>query len=225
MKHFPLTVVDDFFKNPDYIREFALKQEYFPSGGGKFPGERTRELRHLDEDLRQKIIQKIFSTFFRSYSSDQCQMDVWMYFQKILPYDPLVRNSILNSGWIHSDHGYDLGGLIYLNPFSYPEAGTSFHRKKKEFDSNPKHRFDWYKTHENEHEYLKHLKNNHDAHDEVVTVGNVYNRLVLYEGQNIPHKENSFWVNDHEPRLTLIFFSENLKFNTSPIYRTREFDL
>ena len=61
MKHFPLTVVDDFFKNPDYIREFALKQEYFPSKGGRFPGERTRELRHIDEDLRQKITQKIFA--------------------------------------------------------------------------------------------------------------------------------------------------------------------
>ena len=225
MKHFPLTVVDDFFKNPDYIREFALKQEYLSSEGGKFPGERTRELRHLDDNLRQRITQKIFATFFRSYSSDQCQMDVWMYFQKILPYDHLVRNSILNSGWIHRDRGYDLGGLIYLNPFSYTEAGTSFHRQNQEYNNSPEHRFNWYKTHENEHEYLRHLKYNHKAHDEVVTVGNVYNRLVMYEGQNIPHKENSFWVNDYEPRLTLIFFVKNLKSNTSPILRTQEFDL
>ena len=224
MKHFPITCTDNFFKYPDDIRKFALKQDFTPSTGGKFPGERTRELRHLDRDLRARIVKKILSTFFRP--EDHYGFHVTLNFQKILPYDFLDKDSALNSGWIHRDTGYDLNGLIYLNPFSHIDAGTSFYRERSEnIINSPEHRFNWYKDHENEHSYLKLLKENNAQYEEVMRVGNVYNRLIMYEGQNVAHKESSFWVNDFEPRLTLIFFIRNMEFDVSPLDRTREFDL
>ncbi len=224
MKYFPITCTDNFFKNPDYIRDFGLKQEFTPSLYGKFPGERTRELRHLDEDLRVRIIKKILSTFFASGQKHGAK--ITLNFQKILPYDFLSRESMLNSGWIHRDHGYDLAGLIYLNPFSYSDSGTTFYKEKVDHvENNPVHRFNWYKTHENESDYLEKLKHNHSQYEEVLNVGNVYNRLIMYEGANVPHKENSFWVNDYEPRLSLVFFIKHMQFNTSPIGRCQEFDL
>ena len=38
---FPITCYDNFYENPDYIREFALSLDYSPESG-TFPGVRSK---------------------------------------------------------------------------------------------------------------------------------------------------------------------------------------
>jgi hypothetical protein len=39
--HFPITIVDDFFKNPKAIKEYGKQFSFEPCVKGTFPGERT----------------------------------------------------------------------------------------------------------------------------------------------------------------------------------------
>ena len=55
-KYFFKIFVDNFFKNPDKIVEFANKLEYSPDKIGKWPGVRSDPLSHIDTDLNSYIV-------------------------------------------------------------------------------------------------------------------------------------------------------------------------
>ena len=56
--------VDNFFHNPDEIREFGLSLNKEPHYKGSWPGERTEELFKIDEDFNSTLILKILSSYF-----------------------------------------------------------------------------------------------------------------------------------------------------------------
>ena len=47
---FPITIVDNFFDDPDAIVEVANNLKYFNPQGGHWPGTRTKNL-HIDAPL------------------------------------------------------------------------------------------------------------------------------------------------------------------------------
>ena len=57
---FPTLCVDDFYKNPEQIRDFALSLEY-SKPEGIYPGERTKYLHEIDKKLFQQFCEKLFS--------------------------------------------------------------------------------------------------------------------------------------------------------------------
>ena len=57
----PITVVDNFFKNPDEIRKVALNLGY--EIRGHHPGFRSDQLQLLNPNLYSLIAKKIFSLF------------------------------------------------------------------------------------------------------------------------------------------------------------------
>ena len=63
MKTFPVTVIDDFFKNPDYIRDLALSVDY-PTQSGRWPGRRSELISSIDPVLFHYIGNKIFSILY-----------------------------------------------------------------------------------------------------------------------------------------------------------------
>ena len=62
---------------------------------------------------------------------------------------------------------------------------------------------------------IQKLKDNNNSFTETLTVGNVFNRLVCYDGSYY-HRANSFLCGD-EPRLTQVFFVRNLTADWFPI--------
>ena len=60
--------VDNFFNNPDLIREFALNQEYFPTDG-RYPGERTSNMWQINKTLSDYLFAKIFSSMPEEFST------------------------------------------------------------------------------------------------------------------------------------------------------------
>ena len=94
--------VDDFFNNPDLIREFALNQEYFPTDG-RYPGERTSNMWQINKTLSDYLFAKIFSVYFpvRGYQIKFEKADIT--FQKIKSFSD-IENSWKNTGWIHTDN-------------------------------------------------------------------------------------------------------------------------
>src|SRR6056300_18837 len=112
MKNFPSLCIDNFYNDPDSIRNFALSQEYQANPEGKWPGKRTIDISLIDSNFAQEFNKKIFSIYFDIFKTT-ISYKISSFFQKIEPYDD-DPNSIKNSGWIHFDDAI-FAGIIYLN--------------------------------------------------------------------------------------------------------------
>ena len=61
---FPLTIVDDFFDDPDAIVELANSCMYFDTDVGNWPGKRTEQLYEIDNRFFNYFGEKIFKLYF-----------------------------------------------------------------------------------------------------------------------------------------------------------------
>jgi len=177
-------VVDNFYQEPDKIREYALNQDFVANikyHKGKrsidpkfrFPGLKER----FEEILNRKIKN------WENYPVNGC-------FQYCVAEDKSVY---------HVDC-QEYAGIIYLTPDAPPECGTCFYRSKK--------------THQmrispNDSDYSTIFeKGFYDStqFDLVDVVGNVYNRLILFDSQTIHAAPTYFGQDLHDARLFQLFF-------------------
>ena len=183
-------VVDDFYENPDYVRDFALNQQMLPHKA-YHKGCRTEDrffAPHMQEIFEGLVGKKINNW----YSSDYCNG----VFQYCVKSDPVVY---------HCD-GQDWAGAIYLTPNAPYNAGTSFFASK---NTGHRHQFE---------EGFRHDKVFVDRGDgsdpfldgtqfeKVDEVGNVYNRLVLWDARLIHGGVGYFGDNAFNSRLFHLFF-------------------
>jgi hypothetical protein len=228
--NFFATCVDNFFDDPNKIRDIALSLDFVEDG--TYPGYRTKELAKIDQNLYHLISKKILSIFY-NIEEDIVDYEIDMSFQKIYPYDDNLIDEI-NSGWYHVDDDSIASGVIYLNPESYPFAGTTIAAPHQHYDDSKcdfqyllKNIFynNLYKDPNFDRNEYRQIKLRHGLNfQKSIEFKNHYNRLVLYDGQYY-HRESSFYANDHEPRLTLVFFISNLKVNNLPVQRKNKIKL
>tara|TARA_E500000318_G_C3561748_1_gene213768 strand:+ start:1108 stop:1809 length:702 start_codon:yes stop_codon:yes gene_type:complete len=229
-RQFPIAVVDNFFDDPYKIRKFALSCEY-TKAPGNYPGERTKMLSEIYPKYFNSFCNRLFSLFYYYEPNPNVVWNVETMFQKIYPLDD-DKLSPLNSGWIHSDDETCMAaGVIYLNPNSNLDAGTSFYKLKDDvFNTlhvNYKLRNDLYANKKVDHDsYKKELDKLEGLYDKTLEVKNVFNRMAFY-GSDIHHKENNFVASDNEPRLTQVFFVHKIQSNLqrSPLPRLQEYGI
>lgn len=233
ISNYDIWYLDDFYDNPDKVRDYALSLNYSRSNSNSYPGVRSG-------------ITKEFYSYFLNLFTDKISInsfDIKTSFHKIsILYENL--NSKLNTGFIHVDL-FDhilkgkktFAGLIYLNKKTCSFSGTSFFKMKctdgnkiKLTDNNNLDSFN--SLHDNglhhdiffqeylnvynpfiKRKYLNYFLNNKEIVDskfeKVIEVENVYNRLVLYDSMYF-HTASHFYVNDFEERLTQPFFIKML---------------
>ena len=128
-------IVDNFFDNPDIIRDYALSLPKGPSPDSKWPGIRTPPLHEIDQQLAQQILLKVFSAYF-----DLGRQNVQWGFSNIYFHEiPAYNNNpddIMNQGWVHQVSYVHFAGLVYLNPNARLDSGTSLFRMKPTDKSN-----------------------------------------------------------------------------------------
>lgn len=222
---FPTTCIDNFYNDPLSVVKLASSLEYFDTHGS-YPGKRTKPLHIVSEEFFNIFTEKLFSVFF-DYESYRVNYRVITCFQKIIPFTNKVDN-ILNSGWIHRDNGIVGAGVIYLNEKPTTKCGTSFYNLN-DGDDVP---VDWslrdnfYLGKNKEVDEYRNKKIEYESlFERTLEVGNVFNRLVLYDS-NIWHKETSFFTDDGYPRITQVFFIVDLKTNQkSPFDKIKSFNL
>lgn len=223
MKKFPITVIDNFYENPDLVRNFALSLPYYMSSDGRWPGARSDRLVDVNVNFYNTFTFKLFSLFF-DLDSTNMEWDVETSFQQVVSFSP-IRTSQLNRGWIHQDDDAVFSGVIYLNPDPKPGWGTSIYKLKpgETDDCQQKTKFLHYGESEDldEEEHEKEMIFNSNKFVESVRVENVYNRLILFEGGEY-HGVPSFYSDDDEPRLTQVFFVKKLITSSRyPIIRSK----
>ena len=174
-------VVDNFYSDPYAVREYALKQEFKPEIE-YFKGSRS-----LDQYFvpgTKEAFERIMSIKIREWESHgMCGR-----FQYCTAQDPLVY---------HND-GQTWAAMIYLNPDAPYCTGTSLYASKNgaRRTSDPQYSDEVYAG---------------GFYDEtkfelVDSIGNVFNRLFIFDAQNIHAASKYFGQTKEDSRLFHIFF-------------------
>ena len=194
----PITVVDDFFKDPDAVRNFALSQDFCRPKLATWPGKRSKMLFDIDTEFYNNFLAKVLNLFFDT-SRDNLRCQFHAFFQSI--------TEKYQEGWNHIDPGSTFTGVIYLTPNAPLEGGTTlsvdttngplYQEMKEKYYSDLEVDLD---------EYYLARETNNNRFTKTIEISNVFNRLVMFPG-NIFHKENKFFGTVIEDsRLTLVFF-------------------
>jgi hypothetical protein len=216
-KLFPVLIVDDFLENPDKIRELALLMEYHPNDGSS-PGKRTKALHQIDKKLHDYFADKFFSVFY-DFETSRVEWSIKIAFQITSPYD-LKKDSPYNKGWIHIDDDAIVAGILYLNPDADIDSGTCIYKiKDKKLEQNllknkQEARFSLYKNNIKSKEYESIIDDFNSNFIETVTVKNIYNRLIAFDGNNW-HSAKNLHSGNH-PRLTVVFFAQSVQSIAEP---------
>jgi hypothetical protein len=210
MLPFPTMCIDNFYLEPDKVREFALAQEFTASPTGQWPGKRTKDIFLLDPEFMSKFCHKIFSYYFDLQYS-KLRWKVTSSFQLIDAYDTDVSSS-KNKGWIHYDDAL-FGGIIYLNKSPNINSGTSLYEiidpSKYDKEHRAKHFFYLNQTYNKNYE--TEMTQQDSNFIETVRFSNRYNRMISFDS-GVPHRADNFSM-DSEPRLTQVFFVEEIESN------------
>jgi len=189
-----LIVIDNFYTDPDKIREYALSLDYKSPENHGAVGYRCESGRKIEEGTKE-LFEKLLHTTIPNgnnhgewnYSTNGC-------FQWCNAKTPIVY---------HCD-SQKYAAIIYLTPDAPPNCGTSFfrHKKYKIRNSEIFSKSDWYQSDLNYKE--PHLdKTQWEAVD---NIGNVYNRLVIFDAQYIHAVTEYFGEDINNSRLFQLFF-------------------
>jgi hypothetical protein len=181
-------IVDDFYSNPEEVRDFALSQEFEVEGN--YPGYRTKSF--LNDSVKNTI-QEILEPYagkITSWGGDYSGS-----FQYTLATD---------RSWIHADSWTDWAAVCYLTPDAPLSSGTGLFKHK---DSGLR---GWnYKEHtKEESEQAPHRIYPHDytKWEMVDRFGNVFNRLILYRADLYHVSLDYFGKTPEDGRLFQVFF-------------------
>ena len=178
-------IVDNFYSNPDAIREFALKQEYHQGGFGKgYIGRRTFQqflFPGLKEEFERIMGRKIIQWEEHGMNGR---------FQYNSEGEPLVY---------HCD-SQQWAGMLYLTPNAPPDTGTSTYALK---GTDIRHN-----SHPDIMRCFRAGSQNLDRtpFEAVDNVGNVYNRLVIFNAGYLHAATGYFGFTPENSRLWQMFF-------------------
>lgn len=194
-----IKVVENFFEDPMGVREFALSQR-FDVEQYNFPGKRTLLLDEINPNLLQLFNQQLSTVLFGEDRTSQ--FTNYAAFQ--------LSSKKYEKGWIHVDYQTDMAGVVYLTPQAPIEMGTSVYAPIMKYEPTEetwKIRNAFYNNQKVDLDEYRRVRDTHNAkYQKTISVGNVFNRLVVYNGYHL-HKEDGFFgENNENSRMTLVFF-------------------
>jgi hypothetical protein len=153
-----LIVIENFYQDPWNIREYALEQTFDVQGN--YPGYRTKCLEEPQFSDMKKRFEKILNIKITCWPTE---------------YNTAFQfTTAKDETWIHHDETV-WAGVLYLTPDPPIESGTSIYRNKntKVFYHDPN----------NEKINYDKIKIVESDWEQVASIGNIFNRLVLYHGK------------------------------------------
>lgn len=182
-----IIVINDFYDNPHSVREYALKQDF--NYNGNYPGVRTQQF--LTDKFKMKFQELVnnygkINDFFMLQNPDICSNGCFQ-----------ITTST-NRSWIHNDKPHNWAGIIYLTPDAPLNSGTTFYNLKKEYLLD---NIDY-----SDNINIKDYGYDITKWDIVDKIGNVFNRLVLFNSKRYHMSSDYFGNNNDNGRLTQVFF-------------------
>lgn len=184
-----LLIIDNFYNNPMETREYILKQDF--KIRGNYPGQRT--VSHATEEIKNMIQRWVLPfgdkiTHFPMEKTDNNYNGAFQY------------STSRDRSWIHTDSWNNWAGVLYLTPNAPITSGTGLYKYKDG-------------TRLDQEQKLKGNETELSQHSQDVTkwelvdqVGNIFNRLVLFNANHFHSSMDYFGTNKHDGRLTQVFF-------------------
>lgn len=198
-------ILDDFYENPMAVREWVLQQE-FPIVGN-YPGKRTQSF--ASEEIRQHL-----QKFVRPLTGD---ITLWSdesnYFNANGCFQYTLETDV---SWMHTDDNVtDWAGVLYLTPDAPLDSGTGLYR----FNDGTRFAVESDETHM---ALIHQNAGNMDAWDIVDQIGNVFNRLILFNAQHWHRSMEYFGDSKDNARLfQLFFFSTERRLTNNILQRSQ----
>ena len=180
-------IVDNFYSNVDEVREFALQQDF--GVRGNYPGQRTTPF------LNESVMNTIESILEPQWGKIIDWGDEYT--------GAFQMTTAVERSWVHSDNvnkNYVIeenrwGGVLYLTPDAPLEAGTSFYRSKLNNS-----------IYNHDNDELNQYSQDMTKWEVAGEVKNIYNRIILFRGDQW-HSSTTYFGQYHETgRLTQVFF-------------------
>lgn len=189
-----LIIIDNFYSNAEDVRDYILTQEF--SVKGNYPGRRTKsfattELKEIIQSYVEPFGGKIIE--FPIPKNDGSDSD------KIYN-GSFQYTTSRDRSWVHIDGYNNWAGVVYLTPDAPLSSGTAFYRfhdgttctkdmnilnSKVETDNFSQDMTKWKKMDE---------------------VGNVFNRLILFNANRFHMSQDYFGDSKENGRLFQVFF-------------------
>ena len=189
-----LIIIDNFYKNAMETRNYVLTQEF--KVRGNYPGQRTRSFanNHL-KDIIQDYITPFGGKITEFPMPDETNKDDNNIYNGAFQYTTSRDRS-----WIHVDGFNNWAGVLYMTPDAPVSAGTGFYKYK---DGT---------TYESDMKILDN-KAEIDAFcqdmtrwEQVDKVGNIFNRLILFNAKRFHMSLDYFGNSKENGRLFQVFF-------------------
>jgi hypothetical protein len=188
-----LIIVDNFYKNPYETRKYILTQEF--SVRGNYPGQRTVSYatQHL-KDIIQGYVMQFGGKITEFPIPDESKSNSTIYngsFQYTTSRD---------RSWVHTDGYNNWGGVLYMTPNAPLSSGTAFYQFNDGAEC------------EKDQDILQNKKET-DKYSQDMTkwklvdqVGNVFNRLILFNSKRFHMSMDYFGDSKENGRLFQVFF-------------------
>lgn len=182
-------VIDDFYSNPEEVREFALTQDFNVTGN--YPGART--VPFLNDDVKEHIGKHIVPLHGEI---EWVMADYTGAFQYTTSRD---------RSWIHADQNNKWAGVLYLTPNAPLTGGTGlFKHKETGLYKIPRNKDG--SVNKELTDYIYKDSQDMTKWEMMDFVGNVYNRLVIYQGDIFHTSLDYFGTDMYNGRLFQTFF-------------------
>ena len=186
-------VVDDFYEDPYAVRDYALQQVYYENQGAV-------GLRTLEQFLFDGVKERFEQIMQRSIP-DHTESGYGWYDKGINGRFQSCKAGVTSV--FHMD-AQSWAGVIYLTPDAPPQSGTSFYRHKvSKIRHNDEINWD---AGEGIRVFNQHTFIDPTPYERVDTVGNVFNRLVIFDGKLLHSGHDYFGWDIASSRLFQIFF-------------------
>jgi len=182
-----LMVIDNFYINAMETRKFVLTQEFKVMGN--YPGQRTVSYanQHL-KDMIQGYIQHFAGKIIDWPEGDDTYNGAYQY------------TTSRNRTWVHNDGWNNWAGVLYLTPNAPVNSGTGIFRYKDGTRTVDEAEARGNKTLIDEH------SQDYTKWELVDRVGNIFNRLVLFNSKQYHASLDYFGTNKENGRLFQVFF-------------------
>lgn len=172
-------IVDDFYSNPDSVRNFALQQEFKVQGN--FPGLRTASFLTPDvKETVQSVLWNVGGEITNWHEADGLT-------------GSFELATAANRSWIHTDHHNTWAGVIYLTPNAPLSGGTGLFRHRA--------------TGATMSSQLAEYESQDMTKWELVDrIANRYNRLAMYRSDQFHTSLDYFGKDLQDGRLFQLFF-------------------
>ena len=207
---YPTLIIDNFFENPDEVRDIGLKLE--KSSQDAYPGKRTQPLHKTQIEFFNWSTNKILAAIYNHQPDDmEFTFNAYQTFQAIKP------NPKEGKGWVHGDNDFEFTSIVYMS--KHKNCGTSIYKRKdgtfpfagKLHVPNHNIKQEYYGSNKKyDARYFKARDENNKSFEETIKVESLYNRLVLFDSFQYHGVENFYDPAMKEDRLTLVTFFKDV---------------